>query len=81
MEINNVVITVCDLCGRGYEIEKGYVGSSAYLVIDVKKDHVERIDICPNCTKDMYGQSKRIRKEYERKKNVSTTKIARNVRG
>lgn len=74
-------ITVCDLCGRGYEIEKERTGSSAYLVIDVKKELTILIDICPHCTKNMYGQTKRMRKEYERKKNVSTTKIARNVCG
>lgn len=81
MKKNCVVITVCDLCGRGYEIEEGHVGTTAYLVIDVKKDLVVNIDICPNCTKDMFGQVKRMRKEYERKQNVSTAKIARNVRG
>lgn len=74
-------MAVCDLCGRGYEIETGHVGSSAHLVIDVKKDLVVQIDICPPCTKDMFGQVKRMRKEYERKQNVSTKKIARNVRG
>lgn len=54
--------TFCDLCGRGYQVEQDRVGSYGYLVIDAKKDIVVQVDFCPICTKQMYGQVKRIRR-------------------
>ena len=74
MKKNVVEITVCDICGREYEIKQGYIGSTAYLIIDTKKDLTVKIDICNCCSKDMFSQVKRIRKEQEKKKNVASKK-------
>lgn len=73
MKKNVVEITICDICGREYEIAQGRCGSTGCL-IDPIKDISVLIDICTCCSKEMIGQVKRIRKEQEKKQNVSTKK-------
>lgn len=68
MKKNVLEITVCDLCGREYEIEQGRCGSTGHLV-DMVKDTSVLIDICNCCSKEMLGQVKRIRNEQEKRKN------------